>query len=127
MGGCCVCFLMVPEASSQGSLKKFAPVAPVGSLMEAQDNHFEEMKAQLESKKKSRFRVMRTQAEILAELANVNRYNEPDKEDYVKWANQVMELSLEVGKEAKAKNLDEAKKLMGKIEQVCNDCHDEYQ
>jgi len=129
MGGCAVCFVMAPEATSRGAGKQqaFAPVAPVLSLMAAQDYHFEQMKEQVGSESKSRFSELQTQAEIIAELANVNRFHEPDKADYVQWCNLMRGTALEVAKAAKAKDIKKAKSLIAKINTTCNDCHDEYQ
>jgi hypothetical protein len=132
VGGCVLCFMMVPEASSQGTgsgLKRdlFKPAASVHSLMEAQDYHFDQMKEQIASDKDNRFKILETQAEILAELANVNGFHQ-EKEDYVNWASQMRSLALDVAKAAKAKDPDKAKGLISQINKnCCTACHDVYQ
>lgn len=129
VGACMVCFFMVPEASSQADAAKkkrgaFKPVASVHSLMEAQGYHFGQMKKQIGSSGESRFNVLKTEAEILAELANVNRYHE-DKDDCVRWCDQERDLSLAVAKAAENKDAAKAKKLISQIgKDCCGACHE---
>ena len=67
-------------------------------------------------------------AELLAELANVNRYNN-DKEDYIAWATDLRDLSLSLAKEAEEKDVDDNKmhNLHRQMKAKCGACHDVYQ
>ena len=68
-------------------------------------------------------------SEALAELANVNTYNN-EKEDYRGWAGQLRDTALELAGEAKKKdNADEdkMKSLLDKLDATCKSCHDAYQ
>ena len=68
-------------------------------------------------------------AEVLAELANVNRYNH-DKEDYRAWATQLRDQALQLASQAKAAGSQEdarMKEQYKKIKATCTACHDVYQ
>ena len=68
-------------------------------------------------------------AEVLAELANVNRYNK-DKEDYRAWATELRDTALQLAREARKKKDADRKriqKLFMKLKDTCTACHDVYQ
>jgi len=69
------------------------------------------------------------EAEVLAELANVNTFHK-DKADYRGWAATLRDTSLELATEAqKKKDADESRlaSLFKKLKKTCMACHDMYQ
>ena len=81
----------------------YRPVAPVEPLMEAQEDAFNVIKKQLANSEKEDFKLIRRSAFVLAELCNVNHYQN-DKTDYKKWAFEARDLSVELAKAAKEKD-----------------------
>lgn len=115
----------------QGGSEPFKPVATVHALMEGQDMHFTAITDALKDESiRRRDRKIEIAAELLAELANVNMRNRPDAPDYVGWARDVRDRSLEMAKLASEKrNVDFAgiQKIRDSIDTTCNSCHDKYQ
>ncbi len=104
----------------------YKPVSPVHPLMEFQDHYFDEIKKMVNaSDAKKDFKVVESSAYVLAELCNINSYQQ-DKEDYKKWAQEARELSLNLAKAAKDKDTDKAKGLYREIHVRCTACHDQY-
>jgi hypothetical protein len=105
--------------------------------MEAQGYHFKEISGKIRSRKsdpenkdekqsKEDFKLLGRHAYILAELANVNQYNN-EKEDYSRWAKEVRDMCLELAKVAKEDDLTKAEKIVRTIHAKCGECHDKYQ
>ena len=120
----------VDSAQPATTPKAFKPAASVHSLMQGQGRFFEGITQLLEDPT-ARDRVGRlmVEAELLAELANVNTHNRREA-DYVEWAGQLRDTALELAREAKKKkDADEArmKKLHKKLRSTCMACHDHYQ
>ena len=132
VGSCIWCLALVTHAdnSQPGSaVGPFKPVATVGSLMHGQRTFFKEIGAALENPAtEDRKEVIEDAAEVLAELANVNRYNE-EKKDYRTWATQLRDTALRLAREAEKKQADEQqmKGYFQKIKETCIACHDAYQ
>ncbi len=132
MGGCIWCLALATRADSAQSVSSagpFQPVASVESLMHGQVKFFKEIGELVEKPASShRNEELHEYAEVLAELANVNRYNK-DKTDYRDWATQLRDTSLELASEAKKKDTDDTrlKKLHAEMKTVCGACHDAYQ
>ncbi len=131
--GCILCLALVTTANSAPSSPAggpFKPVASVHGLMTGQMLAFKGLQTSLNGKKDAeRPRAIQLTSEALAELANVNTYNN-EKEDYRGWAGQLRDTALELADEAKKKDkADEGKmkSLLAKLEGTCKSCHDAYQ
>lgn len=133
MGSCVWCLALVAGADSAeptvGSVD-FKPVAAVESLMHGQKTFFKEIGMALQNRSMpDRTELIEEAAEVLAELANVNRLNN-DKEDYRNWATQLRDTALQLAREAeKEKKASDGKmnKLFQKLKKTCGACHDVYQ
>lgn len=105
----------------------FKPVASVHSLMEGQEHHFAEIKELLlDEGAKDRAKRLETEAEILAELANVNRFHK-SKSDYQGWAVTLRNDAMKFAQAAKDSDNERMRALYKTINTTCNDCHDKYQ
>ncbi len=132
MGSCIWCLALVTSADSAppgASGDQFKPVASVESLMHGQLTFFKEIgKALKNTSDPDRGEEIEEAAEVLAELANVNRFNK-DKEDYRAWATQLRDTALQLAHEADKKSADEKrmKTLFDNLKNTCAACHDAYQ
>jgi cytochrome c556 len=108
----------------------FKPVAEVKSLMHGQNTFFKEITTLLdEPSGEKRNQELHESAQVLAELANVNRFNK-DKDDYRNWATQLRDTALELAATAKkndATQPERMKTLYKKLKDTCQACHDVYQ
>ena len=129
VGGCIWCCGLVQRVYSEEQKADagdcYKPVAPPHDLMEAQDQHFEEIKDLLGQQGARRFRKLSIHANILAELCNVNQYQSEEK-DYKNWAIEARDLSLKLAKAGKDKDQDAASELVREIHARCTSCHDKY-
>jgi len=129
---CAWCFSLVsPAANSEPtSGAAFKPVASVHSLMEGQGLVFSQLQMALGNKNAAqRAKQIHSYAEVLAELANVNTFNN-EKADYRGWATQLRDTALALAAEGKKNPApDEGKvnELFSKIKNTCQACHDVYQ
>lgn len=132
IGSCVWCLALVagadrdPQASATGS---FEPVAPIHSLMFGQMTFFKHIgEALKEPADSERNEEIEEAAEVLAELANVNRLNK-DKDDFRRWATQLrdtaLELAREAGKEGGADD-EQLRGLLERLKETCMSCHDVY-
>jgi len=115
------------QAPPAANAKPFVPAATVDSLMNGQQDYFKAIQDLLEKGGKNTKQI-RISAELLAELANVNHYHN-DKKDYRDWAKELQDTSLALAREAdkrKSASLDEMKKLLVRIDDVCTACHNVY-
>lgn len=133
MGSCVWCLALATRADSapsEGTDDGFKPVASVESLMHGQVTFFKAIGKELEeAPSEHRNHEIEEAAEVLAELANVNRYNNT-KEDYRAWATQLRDTAMKLANEAeKKKDADDARmnKLYLQMKKTCGDCHDAYQ
>lgn len=133
MGACVWCLALVARgagADGASGADAFKPVARVHSLMEGQEQHFANILSLLDDPNaRKRAEHIAVQAEVLAELANVNIRNR-DKDDYRTWAAAVRDQALELAKEAdKGGTADEQRMraLYKQIGDTCKSCHDVYQ
>ena len=132
MGGCIWFLGMTSHADSaapDSAIAAFKPVSSVESLMHGQNMFFKTIRTELNQPagKKRNHEIVEA-AELLAELANVNRYNSP-KQDYRDWAKRLSDQSLELAGEAKKSDAsdEKMKSLAGKMGTTCSACHDVYQ
>ncbi len=133
MAVCIWCVTLVARGDGQEPAAKrseFKPVASVGSLMHGQGAHFSALKELLlYGKGPDRAYGLKSESEILAELANVN-IQHGDKDDYRTWSTEVRDLAMKLAGEAKkgdkADN-DGMKELFKQISARCSACHNEYQ
>ncbi len=106
--------------------KGYKIVAPVEALMDAQAQHFDQLKELiLDDEAEDRFRRIRTEAFILAELCNINAYR-AEKDDYRGWAEQARDSSLKMVEGAAKKDIGAVKKLTREIQDSCKACHNIY-
>ena len=132
LAGCVWCLTLVARADSDPSPQSdsFKPAASLDGLMYGQAQHFKTV-GQLVRNKNAKDRADRLamEAEVLAELANVNTFHK-DKDDYRGWAETLRDTSLELAKEAqKKKDADQSRleSLHKKLKKTCMACHDMYQ
>jgi len=133
MASCIWCLALATSADSAQSVGEtgaFKPVAPVGSLMHGQGVFFKAIRAELEEPaNEERNHEIQEAAEVLAELANVNRLNK-DKADYRTWATELRDTALamatEAGKKAAADET-ELQSIFTTMKAKCQACHDVYQ
>lgn len=132
LGGCIWCLALVARADSvqtTNATEAFKPVASVDALMHGQYAFFKDIKKALADKAmRNRGHEIEEAAEVLAELANVNRFNN-DKEDYRAWATQLRDTALKLAHEAEEKDANEAKmaNLFKQMTATCEACHEVYQ
>ena len=114
---------LVPEAARPAALLEgFKPVADRHVLMEWQERVFNGMNRAILQKKDSE---VVAHAWMLAELANVNRFHSK-KDDYRRWATEMLDTAVKLAESGKAKQFDEAKKLARKMNATCSSCHEVY-
>lgn len=127
---CSVCLVAwAGGPDDEAAALKFKPVAPVQSLMHAQDDHFTAIMdyiASSDEKDPKRFDHMAHQAFILAELGNVNQFNRKAK-DYRGWAKAMRDEALALADAALKKNQEAVKVAARRIHGNCKSCHDVYQ
>lgn len=129
---CAWCMTLVTRAdSSQEALPDvYHPVASVEALMVGQAHFFKEIRKNLKTlNDPGAIHEIEEAAQVLAELANVNRYNK-NKADYRQWATELRDTAMQLAGEAdKKKNADLARmnNLVGSMKQTCGACHDAYQ
>ena len=120
----------VSHAQAVSSPGPFSPVATVAGLMNGQGMAFSRLqKAVTTRSMEERHRTIQVMAEVLAELSNVNQYNE-NKPDYQQMARDVRELALKLAEEAKkGSGADDnvLRKAVRNIKNGCTACHDAYQ
>ena len=132
LAGCVWCFLMVSRVDSAqpaAASRAYKPVASMHGLMNGQAMLFKNIHEALTHKATPQRRGrIGVNAEVLAELANVNTYNS-EKEDYQAWAAQLRDTALELAKEAEKSDADDARmnKLLNTLKNTCSACHDVYQ
>ena len=104
----------------------FKPVAPVESLMHAQDEHFTAIRDLIGNPDADkRFERMAHQAFILAELGNVNQYNRKAK-DYQGWARALRDDAKDLAMAASAEDEDAIRDAARRVNSDCKSCHDAY-
>ncbi len=126
---CSVCLVAwAGGPDDEAAALKFKPVAPVQSLMHAQDEHFTAIMdyiATTDEKDPKRFDNMAHQAFILAELGNVNQFNKP-REDWRGWAKAIRDEAIALADAAMKKDQDAVKAAARQIHGTCTSCHDVY-
>ena len=130
---CCVWCLAVvaraDQAQSHAPSLVFKPAASLHALMSGQVQHFMAIGELIaDPGAKGRAGRLRVEAELLAELANVNIYHR-DKTDYRGWAAELRDTSLALAAEARKKPPDQDRmvSLHAKLKATCGACHDVYQ
>jgi cytochrome c556 len=132
MVGCLWCLALAGRADGNQSavVGPFKPVAEVESIMHGQNIFFKEITEQLEKPAgEKRNKELFESAQVLAELANVNRFNK-DKDDYRNWATQLRDTALEFAAGARMNDRageDRMKPLYNRMKGICQSCHDAYQ
>lgn len=130
--GCVWCLALATDADGSFTTMiedGFKPVASVESLMHGQGKFWKEITEWLQKPaSEHRSAELVESAEVLAELANVNRFNK-DKEDYRAWATKLRDTAMAFAAEAKKKEVDETalRTLRATMKNACADCHDMYQ
>ena len=132
LAGCIWCLALVTRAGSAeptAAQLPFQPVASVHSLMHGQQTFFQHIGDALKGGEGSKEKKdIREAAEVLAELANVNRHN-MGEDDYRAFASQLRDTALQLAQEAKKKreaDHEKMRKLFRKLKDTCTACHDVY-
>ncbi len=143
VGACVWCLATVQQVHSEekaeAAEKKvcYEPVISVHDLMEFQQEHFNEIKDRIRSRKtdpegkdekkvKEDYNILRKHAYMLGELANVNSF-QSEKKDYVDWAKEQRKLSVDLAKAAQKNDLKSIETIGREIHNTCNKCHDKYE
>jgi len=132
MAACIWCLTLVARGDGKepaAPSSEFKPVASVDSLMYGQGAHFSALKDLiLYGEGPERAEGMVAEAEILAELANVNTFN-AKHDDYRVWAGELRDLALQLAGEAKKGSKVDNDTLRGLFKDMnarCSACHDKY-
>ncbi len=132
LAGCVWCVALVSNANSAQSAgnNTFKPAVSVHHLMEGQVLIFKQLSSALKDKDtKHRVETIEGLSIVMAELANVNTVNS-DKGDYIGWASDLRNTSMELAEEAEKKkdaNDQRMNKLFTRMKESCVSCHDAYQ
>ncbi|MBI4719317.1 MAG: cytochrome c [Planctomycetes bacterium] len=130
VGLSCLTLLAGEPAGAPPTTNGFKPVATVHSLMYGQLTHFQAIEQLIaDAGAKDRHKRLGHEAELLAELANLNSLQR-DKADYRAWATDLRETALELAREAGKKKDADDKAMLAKLERIktiCSACHDKYQ
>lgn len=130
--GGCIWFLAIAAPADSAQVdpsEPFKPVSSIESLMHGQGVFFKDIRKELKQPaSKKRNKEIFEAAEVLAELANVNRFNR-NKDDYRSWAIQVRDFSLELASAAKKGDAtdEQLNAIVQKMGDTCGACHDVYQ
>jgi hypothetical protein len=115
--------------TSSAADRGFKPAASIEALMHGQNLAFQNLGRLIEDKQaKNRANAIFLDAELLAELANVNIHHK-DKADYRAFATTVRDTALDLAREARKRGeADEGKmkSLYDKLNLTCLACHDVY-
>ncbi len=129
----CIWCLALETGADSGqhdhATRAFKPVASVDALMHGQLVFFKAIGAELEKPASAdRNHEIEEAAQVLAELANVNRFNS-EKGDYIGWATEVRDGAMKLAAEAKKKDAsnDRLTAYVTTIKGKCGACHDAYQ
>lgn len=143
VGACLWCVAVVRQVHSEESRAAkpdakdcYKPVTPVNFLMEAQQEHWNQVVDRIRSRKgepdaaeakvKEDFKIMERHAYVLGELANVNQFHS-EKEDYRAWAVEMRDLCVALARAAREQDLRKADELGRRIHSTCNACHAKYE
>ncbi len=108
-------------------IPSFQPIMPIHNLMIEQERHFSAYLDLLRNQDdKERFRKMRHEALALAEMANINGYQEKARQnpDYWQFAEDLKKQAIELADLAAKERIDEAKKVAIQINNTCKACHE---
>jgi hypothetical protein len=106
----------------------YKPVAGIDPLMHKQQDIFDEMGKALDGGKDDDLKKVQADAQLMAELSNINAHQKPDKEDFVKWARDARDQSLALAKAAGAKDVEGSKTILKRqLKATCAACHEKYQ
>jgi len=132
IAGCVWCVALVSRADSaqDSGHNHFKPAMSVHQMMEGQLIVFKQLNEAVKNKSTDdRTELIEGLASVIAELANVNSVHS-DKSDYIGWASDLRNTSMELAEEAEKKkdaNDQRMEKLLTKMKQSCVSCHDVYQ
>jgi len=118
------------QAQDGGSPGKFKPVSSVIGLMNGQGMAFKRLQQAVATPTmEERHKVIQVMAEVIAELSNVNQYNQ-SKADYQKMARETRDEALKLAEEAKKEtgaNDNVLRSSIRTLKSKCTACHDVYQ
>lgn len=127
---CAALVLRTDAAQASAGLADFKPVASVDALMHGQKVFFKDINKHMgKANDPDALHEIEEGAQVLAELANVNRFNS-DKPDYRNWATQLRDRALELAEEADKKEMASRARMQGLLQAMrdtCQACHDAYQ
>ena len=122
--------LLVTGANSAPSggvpAEGYQPVAPLSSLMRAQAAHLDRVGHLIhDDRAEDRFTTLRQEADILAELSNINAHRAPT-EGYRTWAARARDQSLALARTARQGDAGLVKARTGRLRATCQGCHDAH-
>lgn len=123
-----LCGFAITVAAQSPAPAAFKPVSSVDALMHGQQIQLKTINELVNNKAaKDRGKNLAEAAELLAELANVNSYNN-EKADYQAWARDLRDTSLAFSKDAKKTDAkdEDLKKTVERMKTICQACHDVY-
>ncbi len=134
IGSCIWCMALVTRADSAqngAGGDTFKPVSEVEALMYGQRTFYKRIQKILKKDTLSgkRARELEKSSQVLAELANVNRFNRSET-DYRNWATKLRDTALQLAKEAEKKDaadITRMRTLLMTLHETCESCHDVYQ
>lgn len=110
------------KTPAKPDLQRFKPVLPLDALMNGQKKLFTDAQDAMLDKA---WDEAETAAWLLAEIANVNRYQKDDPE-YGKLAKRVSTEAVALAKRFKKQEAQAAKDSLTRISRTCQACHDKF-
>ncbi len=111
-----------PQGGAEQPAAAFKPVQSVHDMMEGQKKLYEEIKDGVLDKQ---WDDAARSAWILAEIANVNRFQN-EAAEYKGFARQMSEDCSKLAQALKKREADVAKELVQKVGQTCSACHNKF-
>ncbi len=111
-----------PQGGAESPAPAFTPVQSVHDMMEGQKKLYEEIKDGVLDKQ---WEDAARSAWILAEIANVNQYQNAAGE-YKGLARQMSEDCAKLAQALKKREADAAKQLVQQVGQTCSACHNKF-
>jgi DNA repair ATPase RecN len=121
-GAATVMSVAQPGMDGAAAVRPFKPVQELEQQMEGQERLFKDLQASIAGKK---WKEGRHYAWILAELANVNHYQNGDS-DYTRRADAMKAECVELARAMTKKDEAAAKALFSRVNQTCNGCHEQF-
>lgn len=110
------------DNKTKAAVQEFKPVLAIHEMMEGQGKLFAEIREGILDKQ---WKEAARAAWLLAEIANVNRYQH-DAADYKRHAKEMSGYCVELARLLKKEDEAGAKTAVRKVSQKCSACHEKY-